>query len=150
MMLKTQCHLLTPFVPKFRYNSTSTLNINKYGVISSGLSYEWTNNSYANYLDNNDIGPYTVCRTVDRYNIFKYDMHIDRLIHTLNGKYKLYQSNTNSQRSEISDRISEKTIRNTILSGLNSFYQHDDYKEGEARIMIYINENKLFFCTLSP
>eukprot|EP01084_Bolivina_argentea_P127527 225511_1 len=106
--------------------------------MANGCKFEWTSNPHSDILDNNDIGPYTVCRTVNKYNIFKYKMHVNRLIDTIN-----YDLHTNGN-SPVSPSILHETLTNTLYDGLNAFYENTRVNDHETRIMIYIDVNKLF------
>ena len=134
---------------KFLVSACQRFQSNKpFGIIYSKNEFEWTDKPHSYFLETNRIGPYTVCRTVNEYNIFKYDMHINRLIDTLNQNYQLYHCPNHDQshsKPELSPSILYKTIMDTLYHGLHSFYNNNGkMNNDETRVMIYIDENKLF------
>eukprot|EP01084_Bolivina_argentea_P212185 360727_1 len=58
-----------------------------YGILKPNESFKWINNPHTEYIEHKHNGAYTVLRTVEKYNLFQFNMHLKRLLITIH-KYK--------------------------------------------------------------
>ena len=116
----------------------------KYGVLRRNESFKWIKYGHLEYLkiqtsqsDGDHDGAYTVLRTVERYNLFQFDMHLQRLLNTI---HQYLNSHSDSiQNIQIPSKILRKLLILYIREGLDEFYDDKMVKAEETRIMVYID-----------
>ena len=108
----------------------------KYGIITPLKSFKWIEQAHLDYVAQNlpNNGAYTVLRTVEKYNLFQFNMHLQRLLNTIYTQKNL----------EIPSKILRSILIINIRDGLDEFYDDEIIKADEARIMIYIDSIKLY------
>ena len=139
LITRTLCQRSQSLATLQLYSSTQDKPRNpsfKYGLLTPTQSFKWIEQTHLNYVEKNlpNNGAYTVLRTVDKYNLFQFKMHLQRLLNTIYQQKNL----------EIPSKILRKMLIFNIRDGLDEFYQDDIIKADEARIMIYIDSIKLY------
>eukprot|EP01083_Nonionella_stella_P150280 478514_1 len=116
----------------------------KYGIMTPDEHFTWTKHNHSQFLDsygnnNGHYGAYTVLRTVDKYYLFQFKMHVQRLLSTL----EQYIHNVH-----IPLTLLRRLLIVNIRDGLDELYDDHMVSANEARIVIYIDIcNLLTLCT---
>eukprot|EP01084_Bolivina_argentea_P285187 489001_1 len=131
-----QLYSNSPTVSQVNSNINQTSNI--YGIIEGNDSFKWTDKSHSILLNELNYGAYTGLRTINKYNLFQFKMHIQRLIITVNQ----HENNTNN--IKIPNSILTEFLTTQIQTGLHEFYKRFTLTTDETRIFIYIDSGKLF------
>ena len=111
----------------------------KYCVLriqSDESTFEWVKEAHMEYLDmqmsqnkGNHAGANTVARTVDKYHIFQFVMHLNRFLSTI-------------QNIQIPTKMLRRIFIVHLRDGLDEFYDDCLVNADEARILIHIDSNR--------